>query len=465
MLGLGLGISKHSKKMGAAIPYSADALHYSNYVSDTTRIDRTGKYDRTSVPSKKFVGNGSGTYIRFADFVSTALTYYDLTTKAEVVTATDANGDFIIPSNGVAYIDIAGYRWIAEDIDQPTVGAQTTFYDTTGVYQAQAFLTHALWVTESVQASEVALSDMYGTTFAGALGKNKFRIDTGSIASSGITITSTVDGYLINGTATANKYFKLTGTFDVQNSPPASWNENTYIKISAEEYTFNIGVVSGTVVGSRNFYLRDTDGNSVFSTASSKTETFADDVDISGFSLLALYGVVFDNYLIKPQLELGSTATAYESWEGYWKDEGLTLPYSDDQPLHALQLADGTFSRQYNKAWLENGEHGVMSGAEIGRIKHQVTRCDDAGIADVSGGYFTLAQNYPLVQSADLTDTLVDDHTLDAPTNAIVAVSGLAVKIGDQIFSKQVDGDLKKLLVYDKAMSAGEVTKIERFIG
>jgi hypothetical protein len=76
-----------------------------------------------------------------------------------------------------------------------------------------------------------------------------------------------------------------------------------------------------------------------------------------------------------------------------------------------------------------------------------------------------LNQNYPLVQSADLTDTLIDDHTLDEPTNAVVEVAGLNYQIGNQIFSKVDSGDLTKFLVYDRVMTNEEIAKILLFLG
>ena len=79
--------------------------------------------------------------------------------------------------------------------------------------------------------------------------------------------------------------------------------------------------------------------------------------------------------------------------------------------------------------------------------------------------YCNLAQNYPLVQSADLTDTFIDDYTADEPTNVIVAVADLVNITGNQIFSKQDEGNLIKLLIYDKAMTDAEVTTIAIFMG
>ena len=55
MLGLKLMLNRYGGL--SAIPFSSDALHYSK--DPTVGTDRIGKYDDTSVMSRKIVGNGS----------------------------------------------------------------------------------------------------------------------------------------------------------------------------------------------------------------------------------------------------------------------------------------------------------------------------------------------------------------------------------------------------------------------
>lgn len=248
MLGLGLGLNKTSGG-GLAIPSRSDALHYSNSVTDTTRPDRTGTFDRTSVMSKKFVGDGStyidsgiipneDTVLRVEFNINTTIpsgiysfagsqtasdvdqywlrifngsiafefmnlntagetlsvgkyiieiskagmtvngTLYPLAsysytapTKAIFFEALNSNGS---PSSRITdFADIYKYEivhngetitFIPEEITDPTDNAQTTFYDTSGTYQAQAFLTSATWVQNSVHG--VANCDTYGYTLA-----------------------------------------------------------------------------------------------------------------------------------------------------------------------------------------------------------------------------------------------------------------------------------------------------------
>jgi hypothetical protein len=229
------------------VPFAEDALHYSRDVLDTTRPDRTGIFDRTSVMAKKFVGDGSmyidtgivpnqNTVLKVRGKINSLITTEVLfgqrtangsdalnifntsgvlrfdwgASQFSVSVSADNNiHDFEI-NNGEFFIDdvkVAGtagtsigtptnsiflhglnnngspavestieifyaeiihngstITFIAEEITAPTDNSQTTFYDTSGTYEAQAFLTSATWVQNSVQAP--ALSDQYGYVLA-----------------------------------------------------------------------------------------------------------------------------------------------------------------------------------------------------------------------------------------------------------------------------------------------------------
>lgn len=296
---------------------SVSALHYSVFLSGTDVLrDRTGVSDRDSIMSKYFDGDGT-TAIRFADFVSTSLTYFDKTLNSEQITSTDINGDFVIPANGVFYIDIAGNRWIAEEIIDPTDTSQYKFADTTGTYIAEAINTpHATWVQNSVHAPLI-LSDNYGYTYA--------------------------------------------------------------------------------------------DGSTMY------------------------------------------------------KDQTHTLLYDINQPIPALYLGGGIYSTLYCKAYDLNGDLILLTYKK--RIKHQFYITDIAGTPTIGGGYIKLKQNYPLIQSSDLTDTMIDDHTLDEPTNSIIEMATIANVIGNQIFVVKDGGQIKRLLIYDnKITDLEDLAIVARFM-
>ena len=72
----------------------------------------------------------------------------------------------------------------------------------------------------------------------------------------------------------------------------------------------------------------------------------------------------------------------------YYKNILHTIGYGVDQPIHALQLSDGTFSRTYSKGYLVDGNHSVMDYQ--GRIKHQVSQFDDSFNANGTDNYIDL---------------------------------------------------------------------------
>ena len=140
-------------------PYTADALHYSK--TPLIGEDRTGISDRTSIMTKKIVGDGA-TYLEFADFLSETLVYYDLVLDTEVTTATDASGQFILPTNGISYIDVDGHRWVIEEIVDITT--QTSLVSTDGLHTAQFYLSDADTVVDDYRA--LSICDLYGYTLS-----------------------------------------------------------------------------------------------------------------------------------------------------------------------------------------------------------------------------------------------------------------------------------------------------------
>ncbi len=81
---------------------------------NTPTTDKVGKSSRTAVRGKALVNTGPS-YIKYVPFANLPLTYIDNTTKLEVISAFDALGEFIIPTNGVARItvDFSGEPHIA----------------------------------------------------------------------------------------------------------------------------------------------------------------------------------------------------------------------------------------------------------------------------------------------------------------------------------------------------------------
>jgi len=129
-----------------------------------------------------------------------------------------------------------------------------------------------------------------------------------------------------------------------------------------------------------------------------------------------------------------------------FRSSGISVPYLSDA-LHYSNNVVGT------------------TRPDRTTVEYLVTRCDVAGTADAEGAYFILADDYLPVQNADLTDTLVDDHTLLAPTNQVVEVASLNFQTGNQIYVKVDSGVLTKLLIYDREMTLEERAVIILYLG
>lgn len=648
---LQLPVGGQMSALGTWVPFRSDALHYSKQVIDTIRPDRIGALDRTSVMSKKFVGDlATGTYIdtgivpnentelkivgKFTNIltnlerhgvetsagdnrfwfgttfaqtwqlaygdvfptggtadedehvfeikngnlyiddvleIESNYTSFDASDEPIYLLARNNNGTSANPCNfDMYYAEITHngevITFTPEEVTDPEENPQTTFYDTSGQHEAQAYSTHAGWVANSVHG--VANSDQYGVTVAQALGKNKFNKDDVTL---GYRLDETTGELFLSVTFCTSNFMEVSSSTDYVRSGVTQANTRMV------EYDEDRNYISGT--------------------------QFVNEITTSANTKYIRTSFLLTE-LATAQFEAGTSGTTYVAWEGYWKDQGHTIPYADGQPLHALDLQDGTFSRQFCKAWLDTGARAPLDS--VGRIKHQVdygvallnevdngdteyqtlagtevthiidstlnipsghditvavyqdvtlttnvrntfqltdslsanfyeTGASDANLpagwrvwefttssiinilkywchtpnidvvhtdfmiidktdlgitawseaqmlSAVQDGFFDeyklfeenytddpnslrLAQDYPLVQSADLTDTLVDDHTLDEPTNAVVEVATLIPNIGDQIFSLVDSGDLIKFSMYDREMTTDEVEKIETFLG
>lgn len=126
--------------------------------------------------------------------------------------------------------------------------------------------------------------------------KNLLKLTISNQTTNGLTLTVNEDKTItINGTASANTYFKLT---------------DNYI-FEPGEYTIS-GTPSG---GASSKYFMFINGASVNDYGNGATNTFTQSTT-SYVGIAIRNGQVYDNLIFKPQLELGSTATPYEPY-GY----------------------------------------------------------------------------------------------------------------------------------------------------
>lgn len=156
-------------------------------------------------------------------------------------------------------------------------------------------------------------------TSAGAVqmlvaGKNLHKPYRNSGVLNGITFTPGEDGSItLSGTAT--KGFAITQTPDV----PIPAGTYTLSAIKSADVTFSL-------------YCKTSAGKTVGSTTTYRTFT-ADD-PITTFGLWIDAGKVFDGLVLRPQLEVGSAATAYEPYS----NAGM-VTYSDS--LHGIPVTAG----------------------------------------------------------------------------------------------------------------------------
>ena len=109
--------------LGSLIPFRSDVLQYTKApATDGILRDRkpgvtTGIPDGRTQPETNVLDGDGTRKLRFT-YISTALTYVDYTTGLTENGTTDTNGDFLIPTNGVASLTIDGYTFYFEGGNQ-----------------------------------------------------------------------------------------------------------------------------------------------------------------------------------------------------------------------------------------------------------------------------------------------------------------------------------------------------------
>lgn len=153
-------------------------------------------------------------------------------------------------------------------------------------------------VTElSVGIEPVQDLNGYDHPWVGGAGKNLYNASAiGNLSGNGITATVSNGTITLNGTATANAFFSIHGT-----------------GYANQQYTYSLNnPVANSGV---HMSFRDTNGN-YFNDASAnavnRVITFTNEP--SSIILYVTSGTTLSNFVVKPQLELGSTATAWQPY-------------------------------------------------------------------------------------------------------------------------------------------------------
>lgn len=367
--GLGFGLNKGGalQALYRILMKTCGLLSYSKGVTDGIMYDKTGQ-TRPAVQELKLTGD-TVQYLKFATLPNQAFSYTDATTKLTVNTALDANGEWIFTTNGayeVIFV-ISGdtYKLNISGIDEDDGIIQLVDVATNETIDGQLFLaTNPTEVTNEA----VSLADEYGFTVSKARGKNLFDKD------------STI----------VNTYIDVNG---VRQPSGSGLRASEFIKLNQfTNYKF-----SGITIFSQYLAYYDKDKNFISSQSVSSAVLSGVNTPSDCEYLSFTFNPAEEDTI---QLELGSVATAYEPYDGYYRDQALTDPISQGTIIptgtdgYALAYVTGgvrPIADYRDKVGLdvrivdgvadsgENNSNWEFAGAGTGTDGFNITIVDDSG--------------------------------------------------------------------------------------
>lgn len=462
-------------------PFKSDLLHYSK----TDGQDKLGT-ERASVMSKKVVGNGV-LKAEFTNYPNQSLTYLNATTLTVESGITDASAEWIIPTNGVLYVIIDGYWYVFEENVDQLDNNQARFNPSNddGSTEMIMFNTYDGWCVPSVQGATndsdtTAQCNKYGCSFAikNELSNYDFSdgINSWNVANS---VNSELNQILTNvGNGTSR--FPNTRQAVLTAIENDVWFVFCRARVDNAECT---SIQIGNFTGEQYAEVNNPTPNQWYDIYGVKTgyttnllflvHTYADPATANGKAMeidgnMSNGGGVFTLNLTAIDEALG---TDYTTWTAedindikydllsmqIYRDTNGTVRYETGQPISALRNADGSFSMQYCKGYLANGDRAPLY--YVGVISRDF---------DVTATTVKWSDNYPIAQNLDASDVFVDDNTLDEPTNKVVLVSDLGPEnppTAPYVFTSKDNGEIKKLLVYDNVRTIDEREKIGNSLG
>lgn len=174
---------------------------------------------------------------------------------------------------------------------RPTYGGLPEYGTAEG--DIASFITNINYPLKKLEADIVAQQDLHGYDhpWAGGAGKNVLPVDVSSTTVNGITFTIHSDGTITcNGTATGTVYFLV---------------KQSALSVSAGTYTISLGINDADI----RLY-NDNHGLDSYYTP---TATF-DSATSFPVYLRVTNGKTLNNVLVKPMIERGSSATAFEPY-------------------------------------------------------------------------------------------------------------------------------------------------------
>jgi hypothetical protein len=243
-----------------------------------------------------------------------------------------------IEENGELIFLLDNFQEVQDTADT----SQAKIYDATGNYAMQLFNTHVNYVQENIDIDSTA--DNHGVKVAQALGKNLF---DKSVADVGFRVSTVSGNLLVDATAYTTDFIYveegqvITMHLDAGEQSYAYYDSDKSIVSGGFTQSLPITVPSGIMYYKKSFKIANTDIDAL-------------------------------------QLELGSTATAYESYQGLYKDALLTEPYSDGQLVLPL-YANGVYTSQA-RAFVDGGARYVLTGNEFREVEKALRVVD--GVVD-----------------------------------------------------------------------------------
>lgn len=193
-------------------------------------------------------------------------------------------------------------------------------------------------------------------------GKNKLEFVDGTYSNNGITADIENGKITLNGTATATSFITINNafnyTFKANQKYTISFNNKTLIRGTDARFRFSKN--SGLVV--KDFYFNNIN--------SSQTFYFTEDTEVKWIQIRTGVNITYDNFIIFPQLEKGSTATEYEPYKEtstlidmnkYDSDGNITGYYElssigDTKDILTIQNGQATINQKIGKVVLDGSE-------------------------------------------------------------------------------------------------------------
>ena len=232
---------------------------------------------------------------------------------------------------------------LKKKVNRSSVTAVKTAYSEDGTVTVDDALDEPAKVVIGLEPKQ----DLHGyeKPWVGGSGKNKFQSD--NYSGNGITINYTNNGLIINGTATANVIHIVT-----LNNP-----------LTAGNYTLS---ASNPIANSNVLLRASTSAGSAIElplNSINKSATFTTNDEIVTVTVRVASGTTLSNFVVYPQLELGSTATSYEPYSNICPIEGydsVTIISTGKNLLNVDDLEPGYIS--------ENGE--LINDSNYSRTKY-----------------------------------------------------------------------------------------------